>query len=493
MTSPGDRIKSLRDRCSALAHHADAHRRGQLAAERERDETMAQLLAVGSVLCGDDKGETNDHPRWTPTLDHARALVRELAEARAALGAPAVPRGGSPLTPGDGFVCWECGLGVAVDEDGCCVHCGASATTVTRLHELADEARRFSEAVPRDESVPERPVGGYWWKWGSMQVGTRGSDFRIKVDDVERFAIKGRELRLYGVCPETGSIEQRAVADAWLTHAHASPPAAPAPSELCEEHGGPMHECLDRRHYQPVPHGPLDGMPGEPDEDRTKVAPGYEVFPVHRESGPTCWFVRTKPDGAYRREHEAVAASWAHRDSIRAAAPAPSEPACQHGTMTCRFVCDGCGQVMPEDLAEKARDALRKALSEAERPPADPAEVERLRTAKSRTILQAQMWAMEAKTQRSIVAGILSLLGIHQRPGYEEQQVCEWLLDRVVGGLRDDPPLRILGGRGARSASERQIEHARWAVQVADQGKFCGDSRDLADYRVIVRVHGDAP
>lgn len=41
----------------------------------------AQLLAVGSALSGDDKGESRDHPRWTPTLDRARALVRDLRNA----------------------------------------------------------------------------------------------------------------------------------------------------------------------------------------------------------------------------------------------------------------------------------------------------------------------------------------------------------------------------------------------------------------------------
>lgn len=91
-----------------------------------------------------------------------------------------------------------------------------------------DCGKRGNDEVRHGVAAPvDPPVGGSWWRWGSMRVGTRGSDFRIEVDGVERYVIKGRELRLYSAHPETGSIEQRAVADAWLTHAPASPPAAP--------------------------------------------------------------------------------------------------------------------------------------------------------------------------------------------------------------------------------------------------------------------------
>jgi hypothetical protein len=58
--------------------------------QREEAETRAglvgaQLLAVGSVLDGDDKGEPCTHPRWTPTLDRARCIQTCLkaAESRA--------------------------------------------------------------------------------------------------------------------------------------------------------------------------------------------------------------------------------------------------------------------------------------------------------------------------------------------------------------------------------------------------------------------------
>lgn len=39
------------------------------------DLRSAQLAAVASAIASDDKGVTPDDPRWTPTLDEARALV----------------------------------------------------------------------------------------------------------------------------------------------------------------------------------------------------------------------------------------------------------------------------------------------------------------------------------------------------------------------------------------------------------------------------------
>lgn len=48
------------------------------AAVRRADLCTAQILAIASVIDGDDKGETRDNPRWTPTLEHARRLRSQL-------------------------------------------------------------------------------------------------------------------------------------------------------------------------------------------------------------------------------------------------------------------------------------------------------------------------------------------------------------------------------------------------------------------------------
>src|SRR5690554_1799844 len=49
------------------------------------DLPASQLLMVGSELCGDGKIDPNDHrdPRWTPTLQQAAKVTRELAARRA--------------------------------------------------------------------------------------------------------------------------------------------------------------------------------------------------------------------------------------------------------------------------------------------------------------------------------------------------------------------------------------------------------------------------
>ena len=52
---------------------------------RDRNLAQSQLLAVASVLAGDDKGETQDHARWTPALDSARRLERQRSELAEAL------------------------------------------------------------------------------------------------------------------------------------------------------------------------------------------------------------------------------------------------------------------------------------------------------------------------------------------------------------------------------------------------------------------------
>lgn len=91
----GCTVQTLRETKDALdkSHGAANYLRSQLAtvtarcAELEReleaavrraDLGTAQILAIASVLDGDDKGETRDNPRWTPTLEHARRLRSKL-------------------------------------------------------------------------------------------------------------------------------------------------------------------------------------------------------------------------------------------------------------------------------------------------------------------------------------------------------------------------------------------------------------------------------
>src|SRR5690606_24260736 len=51
------------------------------------DLPASQLLMVGSELCGDGKIDPNDHrdPRWTPTLQQAAKVMRELTSLRSLL------------------------------------------------------------------------------------------------------------------------------------------------------------------------------------------------------------------------------------------------------------------------------------------------------------------------------------------------------------------------------------------------------------------------
>lgn len=67
---------------AALARCAKLERELE-AAVRRADLGTAQILAIASVIDGDDKGETRDNPRWTPTLAHARRLRAENERLRA--------------------------------------------------------------------------------------------------------------------------------------------------------------------------------------------------------------------------------------------------------------------------------------------------------------------------------------------------------------------------------------------------------------------------
>src|SRR5690606_28686184 len=73
-------IASLRDQLRKVEGERDA-----LAVRM--DLPASQLLMVGSELCGDGKIDPNDHrdPRWTPTLQQAAKVMRELTSLRALL------------------------------------------------------------------------------------------------------------------------------------------------------------------------------------------------------------------------------------------------------------------------------------------------------------------------------------------------------------------------------------------------------------------------
>jgi len=51
--------------------------------------------------------------------------------------------------------------------------------------------------------------------------------------------------------------------------------------------------------------------------------------------------------------------------------------------------------------------------------------------------------------------------------------------DRIVAALAATPTDPLLFSRD-------ELEHARWAVRMADEGKFTGKPEHLADYRAIV-------
>lgn len=55
-----------------------------------------------------------------------------------------------------------------------------------------------------------------------------------------------------------------------------------------------------------------------------------------------------------------------------------------------------------------------------------------------------------------------------------------------------DPPLRSLGGKRASTADAAQVEHARWAVALAEKGEYGGREDHLADYRAIVAAAGES-
>src|SRR5690606_11334472 len=75
-----EEVSALRDQLRKVEGERDA-----LAVRM--DLPASQLLMVGSELCGDGKIDPNDHrdPRWTPTLQQAAKVMRELTSLRALL------------------------------------------------------------------------------------------------------------------------------------------------------------------------------------------------------------------------------------------------------------------------------------------------------------------------------------------------------------------------------------------------------------------------
>ena len=117
------RVAKLADCARNVADERDSLRDQLRRVEGERDALAvrmdlpaSQLLMVGSELCGDGKIDPNDHrdPRWTPTLQRAAEVMRELTARRALdadvmacaercrdtlIGPPGMPVEDYPLAP----------------------------------------------------------------------------------------------------------------------------------------------------------------------------------------------------------------------------------------------------------------------------------------------------------------------------------------------------------------------------------------------------------
>lgn len=82
---PGTSIspKNAREALELVVRERDEAKGRAEKAEAAASLRSAQVLAIGSVLCGDDKLVGRGDPRWTPSLDEARRLIRERNEAQA--------------------------------------------------------------------------------------------------------------------------------------------------------------------------------------------------------------------------------------------------------------------------------------------------------------------------------------------------------------------------------------------------------------------------
>lgn len=109
-------ITHLRDRLREVEGERDRVQRANETLAVRMDLPASQLLMVGSELCGDGKIDPNDHrdPRWTPTLQRAAEVMRELTARRALdadvmacaercrdtlIGPPGMPVEDYPLAP----------------------------------------------------------------------------------------------------------------------------------------------------------------------------------------------------------------------------------------------------------------------------------------------------------------------------------------------------------------------------------------------------------